>query len=152
MIRSAYLLAVVMAAAFLLMQQFPHQTERALSWVDAKVEAVTDPLRPGEEAETEVVARTGEDPSPSRPFAPVMEDSSLLASVVAEPDTTSHWDPIPAEPSVVDWPQPTTRDPAWDASAETGMDTEAYPSASVQVDALAALAERMEALAIERMR
>ena len=161
MMSKIFSLAVAAALLYLVQQQFPHEVRGMLEWMDARVEAVAsrasswggdvlDANESGLRAEAEPLVTE-----------PLDGDVEVVAATVAGPEARDESVPIPirSEPPAVDTVRPATFgspsgrqlaevDPVSPSlGAERRLDRDTI---RIRRDALAALAERMETLAIER--
>ena len=157
---------VVLAAFFyLVQQQFPQETRDVLEWTDARVEALASRVYPRgdsrEDGSPDVVesgARAVAESSEPKPTAGRIEVAA--DSVIApeeEPGDAGARTPIRREPPADERMPPAIPEtfPPAQVAAARPMSPDAErriepETARLRRDALAALAERMETLAIER--
>ena len=148
--------AVAAALLYLLQQQFPQEVRGMVEWADARLEAVASrafSLNGKVSDANESGLQAGAAPSEAAPLA---GEAEVVAEVVPIPEVRDATPPDPTRrdpqgiPPVASGPSPDTQELAVepvspDASGRLDRDT-----ARIRRDALAALAERMETLAIER--
>ena len=161
MMSKIFSFAVAAALLYLVQQQFPQEAREVLEWADARIEAVTSRTSSwgGEVPDaSESGLRAEVEPPVTEPSA---GDTDVVAATVAatEVHDTTPAIPVRREPPAVDLIPPVTGESAPGAQAtevdpvspslgaEHRLDRD---TVRIRRDALAALAERMETLAIER--
>ena len=162
MISKIFSLAVAAALLYLVQQQFPQEARGMLEWMGARVEAVASRASSwsgGRSTANESDLRAEVEPSVTQPPA---GDVEVVAEAGAVPEAAGD----AASPRPARGGSPVVRrtplavggsgmGPQVAAADLVTPDTTSRPdreAAHVRRDALAALAERMETLAIERMR
>ena len=168
MMSKMFSVAVTAALLYLLQQQFPQEVRGMVEWADARLEAVASrafSLNGKVSDANESGLQAGAAPSEAASLAgeaevaPLAGEAEVVAEVVPIPEVRDATPPDPTRrepqalrrvPPVASGPSPDTQEVAVepvfpDASGRLDRDT-----ARIRRDALAALAERMETLAIER--
>ena len=165
MMSKIFSLAVLVALVYLVQQQFPQEMRDMLEWTDARFEALASRVHPRGDARGDGspdvvesgVRAVAESSEPKPPAGRIEVAAESVIAPEEEPHDAGARTPIRREPPADERMPPATPEtfPPARGVAANPMSPDAErrierETARLRRDALAALAERMETLAIER--